>query len=92
MLGDGFWSNFSAADSLTIMRMILNNKQNATNLLFGGYLTWADRLASLLQMQKNAEKSRKRHAPCGMRLLHSSYNPHTYTARTHHANYTKARI
>jgi hypothetical protein len=42
--------------------------------------------------QETAEKIRKRNAPYGVRLLHSSYNPHTYTARTHHANYSKARI
>ena len=46
----------------------------------------------LLRTQEEAEKSRKRYAPYGVRSLHSSYNPRTYTARTYHANYPKARI
>ena len=51
-----------------------------------------DPLANLLRTQEEAEKSRKRYAPYGVRLLHSSYNPRTYTARNYHANYPKARI
>lgn len=50
--------------------MILNNKRNATNLLFGGMLTWLDKRAGFLQMQEAARKvgSATRLTACDCRI------------------------
>jgi hypothetical protein len=47
---------------LVIMRMILNNEQNATILLSGEMFNVVDGLASLLQMQESREKQEAQHA------------------------------
>ncbi len=60
--------------------MILNNEQNATNLLSGGMFNVSEEAGKPPADARKLEKSKKRNAPYGVRLLHSSYNPHTYTA------------